>query len=144
MLLARLPMKPASASASRERFWAMQYPKSSASWHKAELSRRQSPRRHRRNYAAWSRANSAEQQGRRRRRSQTRPVAHSGRLSADYARSFGIRDFIRKVGSDRCGHPGASVLSQTFESSVGANMIHSRDEEEATASRAPAQGARRT
>src|ERR1700731_562218 len=36
-----------------------------------------------------------------------------------------------------------SVLSQTFESSVGANMIHSRDEEEATANRAPAQGARR-
>src|ERR1700730_481570 len=33
------------------------------------------------------------------------------------------------------GHP--SVLSQTFESSVGANMIHSRDEEEATANRAP-------
>src|ERR1700724_857545 len=33
-----------------------------------------------------------------------------------------------------------SVLSQTFESSVGANMIHSRDEEEATVNRAPAQG----
>src|SRR3984893_11200656 len=38
----------------------------------------------------------------------------------------------------------ASVLSQTFESSVGANMIHSRDEEEATANRAPEQGSRRT
>src|SRR3984893_9252973 len=38
----------------------------------------------------------------------------------------------------------ASVLSQTFESSVGAHMVHSRDEEEATANRAPALGARRT
>ena len=36
-------------------------------------------------------------------------------------------------GTALLGKAEASVLSQTFESSVGANMIHSRDEEEATA-----------
>jgi len=53
----------------------------------------------------------------------------------------GIPPKTQSLRGDACG---SSVLSQTFESGVGASMIHSRDEEEATANRAPAQGARRT